>query len=337
METVLTGITTSGTPHIGNYVGAIRPAIAAGTASDARSFFFIADYHSLVKAGDADARARSTLEIAASWLASGLDPDKVVIYRQSDVPEIMELTWILTCVTAKGLMNRAHAYKAAVADNEATGNADPDKGITMGLFCYPILMAADILMFKAHKVPVGRDQKQHVEMARDIAGRFNHHFGETFVLPEAVIGESAAVLPGLDGRKMSKTYGNTIPLFAPEKQLRKLIMRIKTNSLEPGEPKDPDDSTLFTIYSAFATATEAAEMRERYAQGIGWGEMKQLLFEYLNDHLSAAREEYLRLLEAPDHVESILIAGAEKARSVSVPFLREIRERIGIRALAAVR
>jgi tryptophanyl-tRNA synthetase len=337
METVLTGITTSGTPHIGNYVGAIRPAIAASAGRDAHSFFFLADYHSLVKAGDAEARAQSTLEIAASWLASGLDPEKVVIYRQSDVPEIMELTWILTCVTAKGLMNRAHAYKAAVADNEATGNADPDKGITMGLFCYPILMAADILMFRAHKVPVGRDQKQHVEMARDIAGRFNHHFGETFVLPEAVIGENAAVLPGLDGRKMSKTYANTIPLFTPEKQLRKLIMRIKTNSLEPGEPKDPNECTLFAIYRAFASEAETAAMRERYAQGIGWGEMKQQLFEYLNDHLAVAREEYLRLMEAPDHVESILLAGAEKARRVSVPFLREIRERVGIRALAALR
>jgi tryptophanyl-tRNA synthetase len=333
METVLTGITTTGEPHIGNYVGAIRPAVDASASAATNSYFFLADYHSLVKGTDPDARASSTLHIAASWLASGLDPDKVVFYRQSDVPEIMELSWILTCMTAKGLMNRAHAYKAAVADNETAGNADPDKGITMGLFSYPILMAADILMFKAHKVPVGRDQKQHVEMARDIAQRFNHHYGETFVLPEAVIGESVAVLPGLDGRKMSKSYDNTIPLFVPEKKLRKLIMRIKTNSQEPGEPKDPDSSALFAIYRAFATEHEATIMRARYAEGIGWGEMKQVLFEYVNEHLREPREVYQRLLAAPDHVEAVLKAGAAKARAVSQPFLDEIRDRVGIRSL----
>lgn len=337
METVLTGITTSGTPHIGNYVGAIRPAVASSADPAVSSFFFIADYHSLVKTADPAERTQSTLEIAASWLAAGLDPDNVVLYRQSDIPEIMELAWILTCVTAKGLMNRAHAYKAAVAENEAASNSDPDKGITMGLYCYPILMAADILMFRAHKVPVGRDQKQHVEMARDIAGRFNHHFGETFVLPEAVIGESAAVLPGLDGRKMSKSYGNTIPLFAPEKQLRKLIMRIKTNSQEPGEPKNPDDSTLFSVYRAFASDAETAAMRARYAEGIGWGEMKQYLYEYLNGQLGEARNRYYQLLDAPDYLESVLAAGAETARAVSRPFLDEIRRRVGIRPLSSLR
>ena len=256
-----------------------------------------------------------------------------MFYRQSDVPEIPELAWILTCMTAKGLMNRAHAYKAAVDENEARGNRDPDQGITMGLFCYPILMAADILMFKANKVPVGKDQIQHVEMARDIAARFNHHFGETFVLPEAQIGDSSAVLPGLDGRKMSKTYGNTIPLFIDEKKLRKLIMKIKTNSLEPGEPKDPDDSTLFTIYRAFATEEETAAMRGRYAEGIGWGEMKQCLFEYVNEHLREPRQEYEQLLAAPDHVESVLQQGAEKARAISEPYMAEIRKAIGIRSL----
>ncbi len=336
METVLTGITTTGEPHIGNYVGAIRPAVQASSDANARFCFFLADYHSLVKGTDPDVRARSTLRIAASWLAVGLDPDKVVFYRQSDIPEIMELSWILTCMTAKGLMNRAHAYKAAVADNESAGNADPDKGITMGLFSYPILMAADILMFNAHKVPVGRDQKQHVEMARDIAQRFNHHYGDTFVLPEAVIDDNVALLPGLDGRKMSKSYDNTIPLFTPEKKLRKLIMRIKTNSLEPGEPKDPDDSALFAIYRAFASEAETTAIRERYAQGIGWGEMKQVLFDYVNDHLSRPRLEYERLLAAPDHVEAVLKAGAEKARAVSAPFLDQVRERIGIRSLRAV-
>jgi tryptophanyl-tRNA synthetase len=336
MEIVLTGITTTGTPHIGNYVGAIRPAVAASWREGVGgTYYFLADYHSLVKGSDPDQVAGSTLEIAASWLAAGLNPDSV-FYRQSDVPQIPELAWILTCMTAKGLMNRAHAYKAAVDENEARGNRDPDQGITMGLFCYPILMAADILMFKASKVPVGKDQIQHVEMARDIAQRFNHHFGETFVLPEAQVGENIAVLPGLDGRKMSKSYDNTIPLFVNEKKLRKLIMKIKTNSQEPGEPKDPYDSTLFTIYKAFATEEETAAMRARYAEGIGWGEMKQTLFEYINDHLADMRQEYERLLAAPDHVESVLQQGAEKARAMTEPYMAEIRQAVGIRSLAAL-
>jgi tryptophanyl-tRNA synthetase len=334
MKTVLTGITSTGAPHIGNYVGAIRPAIAASRDQAVSSYLFVADYHSLVKSGKPDQMAQSTLEIAASWLAAGLDPEQVVFYRQSDVPEIMELAWILTCMTAKGLMNRAHAYKAAVAENEQASARDPDRGITMGLFCYPILMAADILMFKADTVPVGRDQKQHVEMARDIAQRFNHHFGETLVLPEAEIKEASAVLPGLDGRKMSKSYGNTIPLFLPEKQLRKAIMKIKTNSLEPGEPKDPTDCTLFAMYSAFASAGEIEAMRHRYAEGIAWGEMKQLLFELINGEITDMRVAYEQLLADPGHVENVLLAGAAKAREISVPYLAEIRERVGVRPLA---
>ena len=337
MQTVLTGITTTGAPHIGNYVGAIRPAIAASRREDVDSYLFLADYHSLVKGRDPERLAQSTLEIAASWLACGLDPDRVVFYRQSDIPEILELTWILTCMTAKGLMNRAHAYKAALADNEAAQSPDPDRGIMMGLYCYPILMAADILMFKAERVPVGRDQKQHVEMARDIAQRFNHHYGETFVLPDAVIDEHTAVLPGLDGRKMSKSYNNTIPLFLPEKQLRKAIMKIKTNSLEPGEPKDPDESSLFAIYAAFATRDETEAMRARYAEGIAWGQMKQELFEYVNDHLRGARAEYERLMAEPDYVEAVLGKGADKARAFATPFLETIRRRVGIRPLGRAR
>ena len=333
MDTVLTGITTTGTPHIGNYVGAIRPAIAASRNSGVKSYLFLADYHALVKGRDPDELSRSTLEIAAAWLACGLDPNRVLLYRQSDIPEIPELAWILTCATAKGLMNRAHAYKAAVAENEEGDGKDPDKGITMGLFCYPILMSADILMFKANKVPVGKDQKQHVEMARDIAQRFNHHFGETFVLPDAVIDDNTAVLPGLDGRKMSKSYDNTIPIFLPEKDLRKSILKIKTNSLEPGQPKDSDDSALFQIYAAFASKAETAAVRKRYAEGIGWGDMKQLLFEYINDHLRGMRAEYERLVAAPDHVEAVLRKGATKAREVSAPFLAEIRQRVGVRPL----
>ena len=332
-EVYLTGITTTGTPHIGNYVGAIRPGIEASRDTTIRHFYFLADYHSLAKNEDPDKIVQSTLEIAASWLALGLDAEHAYFYRQSDIPEIPELTWILHGMTAKGLMNRAHSYKASVQANAESGNKDPDKGITMALFSYPILMAADILMFKSTKVPVGQDQKQHVEMARDVAQRFNHHYGETFVLPEPVIGENTAVLKGLDGRKMSKSYNNTIPLFAPEKKLRKLIMKIKTNSLEPGEPKDPAESTLFDIYKAFATPAETLEIEKAYAEGIAWGEMKQRLFEYINDHLKPAREEYERLIADPAMVEAELRRGAERARELSAPYLDQIRGAIGIRRL----
>lgn len=332
-HTYLTGITTTGTPHIGNYVGAIQPGIAASKDLSTRHFYFLADYHSLAKNEDPDKISRSTLEIAAAWLALGLDTQHAYFYRQSDIPEIPELTWILTGMTAKGLMNRAHSYKAAVQANLEGGNQDPDRGITMALYSYPILMAADILMFKSSKVPVGQDQKQHVEMARDIAQRFNHHYGDTFVLPEAVIGENTAVLKGLDGRKMSKSYNNTIPLFANEKQLRKLIMKVKTNSLEPGEPKDTGDSTLYDIYKAFATPAETRDIEARYAAGIGWGEMKQVLFEYINERIRPARQEYDRLLADPAVVEAELRKGAARARELAVPFLAQIRKAIGIRSL----
>ncbi|MCB1820166.1 MAG: tryptophan--tRNA ligase [Candidatus Competibacteraceae bacterium] len=334
MEITLTGITTTGTPHLGNYVGAILPAIEASHRQDVQSFYFLADYHALVKCQDPALVHRSRLEVAATWLALGLDVENVIFYAQTDIPEILELTWIITCVTAKGLMNRAHAYKAAVAENIADSDKDPDKGVTMGLFCYPILMAADILMFKASKIPVGKDQVQHLEMARDIAARFNYLYGEHFVLPEAVVDERAAVLVGLDGRKMSKSYGNTIPLFEPEKALRKLIMRIKTNSLPPEAPKDPDTCTLFQIYQAFAPVEETAALRQRYAQGIAWGEMKQMLFEYLNTRLSEPRQRYLELMQAPDHIEQILKRGAARAREYSAPFLQELRRAVGIRPLS---
>ena len=329
----LTGITTTGTPHIGNYVGAIRPCIAASKDAANKNYYFLADYHALAKNDDPDKISQSTLQIAAAWLALGMDTDNAVFYRQSDIPEIPELTWILTSMTAKGLMNRAHSYKAAVQANSEGGNKDADKGITMALYSYPILMAADILMFKATKVPVGRDQKQHVEMARDIAQRFNHHFGDVLVLPEPVIDGDTAVLAGLDGRKMSKSYNNTIPLFAPEKSFRKRIMKIKTNSLEPGEPKDTQGSTLFDIYKAFATPEETAEVEKLYAEGIAWGEMKQRLFEYLNDHIKPARDEYDRLIADPAIVEAELLKGAARAREVSAPYLEQIRSAIGIRKL----
>ena len=329
----LTGITTTGTPHIGNYVGAIRPGIAASKDSAVRNYYFLADFHALAKAEDPKRIMRSSLEISAAWLALGLDTNNAVFYRQSDIPEIPQLTWILTCMTAKGLMNRAHSYKAQVQANVEGGNKDPDKGINMALYSYPILMAADILMFKSTKVPVGRDQKQHVEMTRDIAQRFNHHYGDILVIPEAVIGDDTAVLTGLDGRKMSKSYDNTIPLFAEENRLRKLIMKIKTNSLEPGEPKDINGSTLYDIYRAFAKRDEVIGIEKRYAEGIAWGEMKQVLFEYLNEHIKPARAEYQRYIDDPAEVERALVKGAQKAREVSVPYLDQIRHAVGIRKL----
>jgi len=331
-QRVLTGITTSGAPHLGNYVGAIRPAVEASLSGEFDSFFFLADYHALIKCQDPAIVHQSTLEIAAAWLALGLDPANVTFYRQSDIPEIPELTWLLTCMTAKGLVNRAHAYKSAVQSNEDNGD-DADFGINMGLFSYPILMAADILMFNAHKIPVGRDQIQHIEMARDIAQRFNHHYGEHFVLPEAQVDKEMAILQGLDGRKMSKSYGNTIPLFSTEKQLKKHINKIKTNLLEPGEPKNPDDSAVFQIWQAFATAEQAAEMRDAFANGIAWGEAKKQLFELINQQLEEPREKYMALMANSGDVEAILHQGAGKARLHSAELLVSLRQAVGLRRL----
>lgn len=328
----LTGITTTGTPHLGNYVGAIKPAIAASRDDATESYYFLADYHALVKCFEPERLRQSTLEIAATWLALGLDTGRSVFYRQSDIPEIPELTWLLSCMTAKGLMNRSHAYKAAVQANDEAGE-DPDYGISMGLFNYPVLMSADILMFNATHVPVGKDQAQHLEMARDIAGRFNHHYGEHFVLPEAVIDDQVATLPGLDGRKMSKSYDNTIPLWLPEKKLRKQIMRIVTNSQEPGEPKDPDSANVFTIYAAFASAEQRADMRQAFADGIAWGEVKQQLFELLNAELAGPRERYQELIANPASIETELQAGAEKAGAYARPLMDRLRDAVGIQRL----
>lgn len=329
----LTGITTSGTPHLGNYVGAIRPAVESSKDPSLTSYYFLADYHSLIKNFDPKKRKQSALEIAAAWIALGLDYENCVFYRQSDIPEIPELTWILTTLTAKGLMNRAHAYKAGVADNEAQEHKDPDKGITMGLFSYPILMAADILMFNARKVPVGKDQIQHLEMTRDIASRFNHIYKKLFILPEVVVDENSAVLSGLDGRKMSKSYDNYIPLFDTPKRLRKMIMKIQTNSLAPEEPKDPETCTLFSIYKAFATESEIKAMDARYREGIAWGTMKQELFEYIDAILSEPREKYMELVKNPGDINQILKKGADRAREFSVPFLEKIRKASGIQEL----
>lgn len=331
-QRILTGITTTGTPHLGNYVGAIRPAISA-ISHDCDSFYFLADYHGIIKCHEPERIHRSTLEIAATWLACGLDPAKAHFYRQSDVPEIMELTWIFNCLCTKGLMNRGHAYKASVAENENKGLSDLDHGITMGLFSYPVLMTADILMFNAHKVPVGKDQIQHIEMARDIAQKFNHTFAELFTLPEAVVSEETELLQGLDGRKMSKSYNNTIPLFESEKKLRKLIMKIQTNSQEPGEPKSTDDSTLYHLYKAFSTVEEVRAIEARYAEGIAWGEMKQVLFEKINEELAPMRAEYEKLMARPDYIEAVLQAGANRIRPISKALLSEVRKAVGIAKL----
>lgn len=330
---ILTGITTSGTPHLGNYVGAVRPAIAASRREDAESFYFLADYHALIKCGDPARVQRSTLEIAATWLACGLDPDKVFFYRQSDIPEIPELTWLLTCVTAKGLLNRAHAYKAAVDANSAAGE-DADAGINAGLYMYPVLMAADILIFNAHEVPVGRDQIQHIEMARDIGQRFNHLYGEDyFTLPEARVEDNVATLPGTDGRKMSKSYNNTIPLFDPPAKLRSAIMGIVTDSRAPGEPKDIANSNVFALYQAFATPEETWDMRAAYARGIAWGDAKQKLFERIDVELAPLRERYEALIANPARIEELLHAGAARARERSQPFIARLRHAAGIRRL----
>ena len=338
-QRILTGITTTGIPHLGNYVGAIRPAIAASSKAGVESFFFLADYHGLIKCDDPVRLSQSRVEIAAAWLAAGLDPERTYFYCQSDVPETLELYWLLTCVTSKGLMNRAHAYKAAIDGNESDGE-DIDAGVTMGLYSYPILMAADILLFGAHKVPVGRDQLQHLEMTRDIAQRFNQLFGrgkEILTLPEAVVGEQA-VLPGLDGRKMSKSYGNTIPLFEGGHQaLAAGVMKIITDSKLPGEPKDPHTNSIFTLYSAFASAEEGAGFRAELESGLGWGEAKSHLIKCIDRELAPLRERYNSLTAAPASIEEILQAGAAKARALARPLMEELRHAVGLRSFTSMR
>ena len=330
----LTGITTSGTPHLGNYVGSIRPSVAASKGENAESFYFLADYHALIKCDEPARIQQSTLEIAASWLAAGLDPERVTFYRQSDIPQIPELTWFLTCVLGKGVLNRAHAYKAQVDKNTAAG-VDADADVTAGLFMYPVLMGADILMFKAHQVPVGRDQIQHIEMARDMAQRFNHLYGDLLVLPQALIEESVATLPGLDGRKMSKSYDNTIPLFSSRAQLKKLIAGIVTDSLEPGAAKQTEGSALFEMYQAFATPDETAAMKRAYADGISWGDAKTKLFERIDQDIAPMRDTYQALMAEPEKIEAILQAGGRKANALSAPYMRELRQAVGLRPLVA--
>ena len=329
---VLTGITTTGTLHLGNYVGAIRPAIAASREPGVEAFFFMADYHGLIKCDDADRVEASRLQIAATWIAAGLDTDVALLYRQSDVPEVCELTWLLTCITAKGQMNRAHAYKAAVDAAVAAGE-EPDSNVNMGLYCYPILMAADILLYNAHRIPVGKDQVQHIEMARDVAQRFNHQYGEDFfVLPEAQVDAEMELLPGLDGRKMSKSYDNVVPLFEGGAQaLKDAIAKIVTDSRLPGEPKEPEGTTLIQLWDAFATREQRAALRAELRAGLGWGEAKQRLVALIDAELGPMRARYEQLMAQPDEVEAILLKGAERARAIARPLLARLREAMGLR------
>lgn len=331
-QRILTGITTTGTPHLGNYVGAIRAAVAHSHNDEVESFYFLADYHALVKCRDAEVLAQSVRELAASWVALGLDTDKAVFYRQSDVPEITELAWILASLTAKGLMNRAHAYKAATDKNLHDGD-DVDHAVTMGLYSYPLLMAADILIFNAQRVPVGPDQVQHIEMARDIAQRFNHHYGEHFALPEAELPSVVSVLNGLDGRKMSKSYNNTIPLFCSSKKLRQLVMKIKTNSMPMDAPKPTEGCTLFGFYSAFATEEQTRSMAQRYEKGIAWGEVKEELFQVIDNFLCQPRERHAQISRDYRYLDEVLANGAMRARQYAKPMLEAVRQAVGIRHL----
>ena len=327
MSSVLTGITTNGSPHLGNYVGAMRPAIELSKKS--KSFIFLADYHSLIKQQDPELTHQSTLSIAAAWIACGLDLNNTIFYRQSSIPQIMELNWILTSITPKGLMNRAHAYKAI---QDITSGKDKDKNVQMGLFNYPILMSSDILIFNAELIPVGSDQKQHIEMTRDIANKFNLTYGSFFSLPEPLIDEATSYLPGLDGNKMSKSYSNYIDLFSEEKKLQKQINQIKTDSLEPGEKK-PKDSTLYKYFKCFTNDKNIKQIDAYFNEGMGWGDLKKELFELINKEITPARKKYFDLINNPKKVEKLLKEGEAKALKIASKNLKEIRSLVGIKAL----
>ncbi|ACT00581.1 tryptophan--tRNA ligase [Paenibacillus sp. JDR-2] len=328
MSTVLTGIKPTGRVHIGNYIAAIKPALEIAKKQDRTALYFIADYHGLTFIQNRDEFNDLSYGIAATWLALGLNPEQVVFYRQSDVPEIFELSWILACMAPKGLMNRAHAYKAVVDKNEQLG-VDTDTGVNMGLFTYPILMAADILLFQTDQVPVGKDQIQHVEIARDLAEAFNRNYGETFKLPNYIVDEQTAVIPGLDGRKMSKSYNNTIPLFESADSLMKLISRIKTDSTPPHEPKDPDTSNIYLLYKEFATDEQIEILRKKFQSGISWGEAKQELYQVMNAFLEEPREKYNQYMAAKDQIDDILSEGARKARAIAQPLLEQVKYKLG--------
>ena len=331
MKRILTGITPSGYPHLGNYIGAIKPSLDL-LDEKCESFLFIADLHAVIKVSDPNKLEELSNAIAMAWLASGLDPNTTSFYRQSDVPEITELAWLLSCITEKGLLNRAHAYKAAVDQNNESGKKEMDEGISLGLFSYPLLMASDILTPNATHVPVGKDQQQHLEITRDIAEKFNNKYGKFFNVPEAVIQNEKTVL-GTDGRKMSKSYNNIIPLLSTEKELRKSVMKIVTNSQEPGEKKEWKDNTLFAIYSSFASVEKQENMKNLFEDGIGWGDAKQKVFEDLNQMLLPIREKFMELSNNKKFIEEILKSGAEKVRLHTVPALKEVKKLVGISRL----
>ena len=331
MKRILTGITPSGYPHLGNYIGAIKPSLDL-LDGKCESFLFIADLHAVIKVSDPKKLEELSNAIAMAWLASGLDPNKTNFYRQSDVPEITELAWLLSCIAEKGLLNRAHAYKAAVDQNNESGKKEMDEGISLGLFSYPLLMASDILTPNATHVPVGKDQQQHLEITRDIAEKFNNKYGNFFNVPEAVIQDEKTVL-GTDGRKMSKSYNNIIPLLSTEKELRKSVMKIVTNSQAPGEKKEWRDNTLFSIYSSFAPEEKQKEMKNLFEDGIGWGDAKQIVFEDLNVMLLPIRENFNEYSNNKKYIEEILKSGAEKVRAQTVPILKEVKKLVGISAL----
>ena len=322
-KVVLTGIKPTGTPHLGNYVGALKPLVEMSQHN--KTYMFIADLHALnTMKNPADIRQHS-YEIAAMLIAMGLNLDNAILFRQSDIVEVYQLATMLMNVTPKGLMNRAHSYKAAVDKNTAAG-LDVDAGVNMGLYTYPILMAADILLYDSDIVPVGADQKQHVEFARDIAGYFNNTYGNVFRLPEPVIGAQTGIVPGLDGRKMSKSYDNTIPLFAPASQLRKKVMRIITDSKTPDMPKDADTSTIVQLYRHFATPDEFADFCRRFsAPGMGYGTAKTELFEKMDAVLSPMRVEYERLMQNRAEIEAVLQNGASRARVVATRTLARVK------------
>jgi tryptophanyl-tRNA synthetase len=324
----LTGIKPSGTPHIGNYLGMIRPALEL--ARENLALYFIADYHALTTVKDGETMKYLTYEVAATWLALGLDPQKVIFFRQSDIPEVTELTWILSCFTSKGLLNRAHAYKAAVDENEAAGRSS-DEGINAGLYNYPVLMAADILLYGSHYVPVGLDQKQHIEISRDIAETFNATYGDILVIPEGVIREEVMTIPGLDGRKMSKSYDNVIPIFAPAKAMRKQVMRIVTDSRRPEEPKNPEEDNVFNIYQHFASPQQVEKIRQGYLQGgLAYSAVKQDLYQVLEDTFGEARQKYDAMMQDWDQLDRILLEGAAKARDIAKPLMEKIRKAVGV-------
>ncbi|MBQ8451322.1 MAG: tryptophan--tRNA ligase [Clostridia bacterium] len=327
-KVVLTGIKPTGTPHIGNYFGAIKPAIELINSDEFDGFYFIADYHALNSLQTSEDMKKFTRELACTWLACGLNPEKNYFYRQSQIHETAELCWILMNVTPKGLMNRAHAYKACVEANIANGK-DTDDGVNMGLYNYPILMAADILLFNTKFVPVGADQKQHVEMARDIAKAFNKKYGYTLVVPQEIIKENVATLKGLDGRKMSKSYGNQIPLFCDETVLKKLISSIKTDSSLPGDPKSTD-CTLFEYMKVFGTEEKIHEMEERFANGISWAEAKSELFNMANEFLKPMREKYNYYMTHYEEVEKILEDSERKVRVIAAETLERVRKAVGV-------